>query len=461
MRLFSKFATIRLRLTLWYIFFLALTILGFSIYLYAKLQQSLSQQIDEGLQAAASHLFLSVDNTVTPPTVRSISESTEAYLVQSSFALRLVNDEGVVVANVGNFPELAFELPDADHNFETMMIAGVPWRIYTTTVETEPNQPRTWVQMGQSLNIVQDTQQSLRNLILIGLPMILVAIGIGGVFLANRALNPVDSIIRTVQTIHATDMTRRIVYTDSQDELSRLAGTLNSMLDRLQAGFDAERRFTADASHELRTPLTAIKGNIAVTLAHQRTAPEYETTLHQIQNETERLIRLASDLLFLARLDAAPLRWQPDQVNLSHLLEALIDQARIMAQEKQITLKATIPPDIYVPGMADHLIRLYLNLIDNAIKYSPVGGEITLTTTIKADEVCTTISDHGQGIAPEHLPHIFERFYRAERSHPSGAGLGLPIAYQIARAHSGIIQIESEVDQGTRVSVSLPLISTK
>lgn len=457
----NRFATIRLRLTLWYIFFLALTILGFSLYLHQELQHSLSLQIDEGLQAAASHLFVDVDDSVSPPTLRPMSQSTEAYLVQSSFALRLVDDQGVVVANVGNFPELAFERPAAKQHFETLMIAGVPWRIYTTTVETEPNQPRIWVQMGQSLNIVEDTQQSLRNLILIGLPIILVAIGIGGVFLANRALNPVDTITRTVQTIHATDMTQRIVYTDSQDELSRLAGTLNSMLDRLQAGFDAERRFTADASHELRTPLTAIKGNIAVTLAHQRNAPEYETALHQIQNETERLIRLANDLLFLARLDAAPLRWQPEQVNLSDLLEALIDQARIMAQEKQITLNATFPPDLKIPGMADHLIRLYLNVIDNAIKYSPVGAQITLTAAIKADEICTTISDSGKGIAPDHLPHIFERFYRAERSYHGGAGLGLPIAYQIAREHGGTIQIESEVDQGTQVSVCLPRATQK
>src|SRR5690606_24721183 len=153
------------------------------------------------------------------------------------------------------------------------------------------------------------------------------------------------------QDIHATDMSKRIQYQGPQDELGRLTETLNSMLERLQSAFDAERNFTADASHELRTPLTTIKGHIGVTLTRRRSPEEYEATLVQIQTETERLIRLANDLLFLARLDAAPLRWQPETVNLSDLLDAISEQMQIMTSEKGISLITAIPSDIIIEGM--------------------------------------------------------------------------------------------------------------
>src|SRR5690606_31983756 len=178
------------------------------------------------------------------------------------------------------------------------------------------------------------------------------------------------------QDIHATDMSKRIQYQGPQDELGRLTETLNSMLERLQSAFDAERNFTADASHELRTPLTTIKGHIGVTLTRRRSPEEYEATLVQIQTETERLIRLANDLLFLARLDAGPPRRQPDTMKLSNYLDALSEQMQITATEKSITHKANIPSDITLEGMPYHLIRLFPNLVANAIKDTTPDGEL-------------------------------------------------------------------------------------
>jgi heavy metal sensor kinase len=281
--------------------------------------------------------------------------------------------------------------------------------------------------------------------------------------MAHRALNPVDNITRTVQEINATDLTKRIHYKGAPDELGRLTETLNSMLDRLQAAFDTEKRFTADASHELRTPLTAIKGQINVTLTRQRTPQEYESTLHHIQQETDRLIRLANDLLFLARLDASPLYWQPESVDLSHLVEAVIDQIEIIAAEKGITLSAEIPDGVTLQGITDHLIRLFLNIVENAVKYTPTGGTVHVSMRQNLQDVHVVISDSGQGISAEHLPHLFERFYRVDRErsqNSGGAGLGLAIAYQIALAHGSGIQIQSVQGQGTKVIVSLPLASS-
>lgn len=457
----SRLRTIRARLTLWYIGLLALTVLGFSLFLYYELQDILSAQIDAGIQVAASQLLVDVDDSVNPPLLRPMSDEAAAHILQSSFASRMVASDGLVVADVGDFPNLPFSLPIAT-GFQTVQVEGVPWRIYTQQVETHNQQYNVWLQVGQSLNVLSDTQRTLFSLILVGLPVVLILTAFGGVFMASRALNPVDTITKTVQDIHATDMSKRIAHDGPNDELGRLTETLNSMLGRLQAAFDTERRFTADASHELRTPLTIIKGYIGVTLSRTRSPQEYKEQLHQIQKETERLIRLVNDLLFLARLDAAPIQWQPETVNLSDLLEVICDQMLLMAAEKHIRLVATIPKHIEISGVADHLIRLFLNILDNALKYTPAGGQVNISLEVDEQVVKTHIVDTGIGIAPEYMPYIFERFYRAgrERHSASGAGLGLPIAYQIARSHNGTIIINSVPHQSTTVSVCLPRFAT-
>lgn len=453
-----KLGTIRLRLTLWYVFLLALTVLAFSFYLELELQTHLSAQIDAGLQVSASQILLDMDDSVNPPVLRPMSQNAVANLTQSSFAVRLVSSTGEVLSEIGGFPNFDPSLDTP--GFVGTTIDGVPWRIYTEQVETEVGRFDAYVQIAQSLNLVDATRNSLLNLIALGLPLILIAAAAGGLFIANRALRPVATITSTVQAINATDLSQRIVYDGASDELSRLTETLNSMLDRLQAGFETERRFTADASHELRTPLTAIKGQIGVTLTRPRTAEEYQDTLRQLQRETDRLVRLSNDLLFLARLDAAPLSWMPEQINLSDLLGAVIDQSRIVAEQKSITVNTQMPASLPINGVADHLIRLFLNVLDNAVKYTPAGGQVTVTAITSRNEVIVTIQDSGPGIAPDHLPHLFERFYRVERGRGSdtgGSGLGLAIAYQIARAHSGSIRVESKPGAGSSFIITLPL----
>lgn len=456
----SRLKTIRVRLTFWYIGLLALTVLGFSFFLYYELQDILSDQIDAGIQIAASQLLVDVDDSVNPPLLRPMSEEAAAHILQSSFASRMVTADGRVVADVGDFPDLAFRLP-VSIGFQSLEIDGVPWRIYTQNVETNNRQFDVWLQVGQSLNVLDDTQRTLFRLILVGLPVVLLLTAIAGMFMASRALNPVDTITKTVQDIHATDMSKRIRYHGPNDELGRLTKTLNLMLERLQAAFDTERRFTADASHELRTPLTVIKGHIGVTLGRRRSPQEYEEMLRQIESETERLIRLVNDLLFLARLDATPLRWEPEVVNLSDLLEAVFDQMQMLAAEKGIALSASIAEQIVVPGIADHLIRLFLNLVDNALKYTAAGGQVRLALRVDGPNARIQVTNSGSGIAAEHLPHLFKRFYRGARDQgaQNGAGLGLPIAAQIAHTHGGAIEIDSAPHQGTTVTVFLPLLT--
>lgn len=458
----NKLGTIRFRLMLWYVFFLAITILAFALYLQLQLQNSLNTQLDDGLQVAASQLLVTIDDTADTPVFRPISDSVVAQLDQSRFAVRLIDKQGNVTAAVGDFPKLSTDsLIQA--GFETIEYNNTPWRIYTQLIETQSKEHEVWLQTAQSINIIDEIRSNLLRPILIGLPLALIAAAWGGMFMANRALRPVDTITRTVQALNATDLTRRIDYQGPADELGRLTWTLNSMLDRLQSAFDAERQFTADASHELRTPLTAIKGQISVTLNRQRTVEDYEATLHQIQHETDRLIHLTNGLLFLARLDALPQYWQAESINLSDLLEAVAEQVHPLAEAKQIALHTHIPRMLSVSGVPDHLIQLFLNMLDNAIKYTPLNGQIIFSAQQNDNEVLVSVHDNGTGIAPEHLSHLFKRFYRVERERSSktgGTGLGLAIAYQIAREHHGDIKVESSLGKGTTFIVSLPLYST-
>jgi signal transduction histidine kinase len=196
-----------------------------------------------------------------------------------------------------------------------------------------------------------------------------------------------------------------------------------------------------------------------VTLSQPRTTAEYESTLQDMGQEVDRLIRLSTDLLFLVRLDQGRLPWQPSNVELSHLLAAIVEQVHPLAEKKGLALEAEIPAGISIRGDADHLIRLFLNLLDNAVRYTPPAGQVVVQATETDGEVLVSIGDTGPGIAPEHLPHLFERFYRAETArsrHAGGAGLGLAMAYEIARWHGGTLTARSEPGQGTTFTVHLP-----
>jgi signal transduction histidine kinase len=305
------------------------------------------------------------------------------------------------------------------------------------------------------------------------LPIMLALAGVGGFLLARRALRPIDDITRTARAIDASDLSRRIGYDGTNDEVGRLAHTFDHMLDRLQASFERERCFTSDAAHELRTPLTALKGQLGVTLSKKRQPEEYADTLRDMEQQVDRLIRLSNDLLFMARLEQCQRHDPPEEIRVSDLLAALADQVQPLAADKAIALDDHLSPGLDVLGREDLLIRLFTNLLDNAIKYTPSGGRVMLRAWQEDGYVHVDVSDTGPGIAPEHLPHLFERFYRVEGSRVrvqdggllvgeegtpvyGGAGLGLAIAQEIARGHGGSLTVRSTPGAGSTFKVWLP-----
>ena len=312
--------------------------------------------------------------------------------------------------------------------------------------------------------------QRLRNLLftalLLGLVLGLPAAAAGGWWLAGRALRPVKAITATARRIEARNLAERLPQPPQDDELGQLAATLNGLLDRLQAAFQRERRFTADISHDLRTPLALIKSNIGVALNRPRTAAELQTTLTQVEGQIDRMTGLVEATLFLARSDTEQLAQEFAALNLSELLTDLYETtAPYASEELGQTLCNEIAAGLWVMGDRDQLTRLFLNLVDNAMRYTPAGGTIRLAGRMQGQHAVVEVEDNGAGIAPADLPRVFDRFYRADEARTGGHhahyGLGLSIAQAIAQAHGGEITVRSIQGRGSCFTVSLPICLTR
>jgi two-component system heavy metal sensor histidine kinase CusS len=283
----------------------------------------------------------------------------------------------------------------------------------------------------------------------------------GGYLLARKALAPVDRMVLEAAEITATRLDRRLDTSSPDDELGRLSRTLNDMIGRLERSFGEVRRFTADAAHELRTPLSVMRTAAEVALRAPRSAEQDGKVLEDLLEEVERLTRLVSQLLFLCREDAGIETGPRAPVRLDEVAREVAGHMLIMAQEKAVTLVVDCPRPCIVQGDHDRLRQLLYNLLDNAIKYTPPGGVVTVRDGSINGHSQIVVADSGVGIPAEHLPHVFERFYRVDpaRGTEGGTGLGLSICRSIADAHHGKLLIESPNGHGTTVILSLPSLN--
>jgi heavy metal sensor kinase len=311
------------------------------------------------------------------------------------------------------------------------------------------------------------------TLVLASLSMIAVAIA-GGLWLADRAMTPVHLISQTAQNIGETDLSKRINI-NQPDELGELAETFDQMLARLEAAFERQRQFTADASHELRTPLTIVGLEAERALAAPRTPAEYQSALGIIRSENEIMSQMVNDMLTLTRMDSGKTNFKLETVDLSDVALEVVERLTPLAASKGVKLKTGELPELNVHGDRQYLSQMISNLVENAIKYSgDTGPYVRVETGARLEErsAYIKIEDNGPGISPEHLPHLFERFYRADpaRSRDTrtsagrdgqeigGSGLGLAIVQRIAQSHRGHASVQSEVGKGSTFEVRIPLI---
>jgi len=299
--------------------------------------------------------------------------------------------------------------------------------------------------------------RAFRQVLVIIIPFALLLAGIFGYLLAKRSLRPVRVMAQTAQAIEGKNLNKRLDVSGN-DELGELAATLNHMLARLESAFEREKQFTADASHELRTPLATVQAEATLALGKERSADEYRRSMENIYQETERMSSILQRLLFLARHEDSR-RLEFVKINLKWLLADLKSDIEILCEDKSIGCHLQAEQDLFVNGDRISLRALFFNLIENAVRYTPQGGEILVLLTMENGKACVAIKDNGIGISEEHLSHIFERFYRVDRSRSrsaGGAGLGLAICRQIVELHNGAITVKSKVDEGSTFIVCLP-----
>jgi heavy metal sensor kinase len=291
------------------------------------------------------------------------------------------------------------------------------------------------------------------------LAAVAVAVG-GGYFVVGRALARVDHISRSAEEISFQNLSGRLPVAQSGDELERLSISLNRMIQRLDGAFQHSKRFVADASHELRTPLTVLRGELESLLARATLAPPVQERLGSLLEEVERLTKVVEGLLTLSRLDAGEAQGEWLNVDLAELTRSTADQMALLAEDKAIRIRCLTPGPVMVRGDRARLKQLIVNLLDNAVKYTPENSKVTLQVGVHSDQAILEITDSGAGISPEALPHVFERFFRADQARTreiGGAGLGLAIVQSISAAHNGRVTVESTLGQGSRFRVELPL----
>lgn len=316
------------------------------------------------------------------------------------------------------------------------------------------------MQVATSLAVIDSVREDLLYILIMTAIFAIIIAGIGSWLTIERSLAPLDTIVATTRQINrADDLSRRIPYKHlPNDEVGQLVLAFNQTLERLETIFTSQQRFLADISHELRTPLTVIKGNVGLM---RRMNTVDEETLLSIDEEANRLTRLVGDLLLLAKAETGKLPLQKETLELDTLLFEVLQQMHVLAGDK-LTIKLAEIDQILILGDRDRLKQVLLNLISNAIQYTPEGGEIILSLSKMDGKARFIVQDTGPGIPAEDLPHIFERFYRTEksrtRSKTPGFGLGLSIAYWIITKHNGEIDVESEEGKGTIFKIFLPLL---
>ncbi|HRW04775.1 MAG TPA: ATP-binding protein [Caldilineaceae bacterium] len=368
-----------------------------------------------------------------------------------------------------------------DHFYYIKDNNNVPFLVYSTPLETDQFGVLGAVQIVQPIDSVENTLNQVSRYLILGTALSLVLAAIVGALLAHRALAPIGAIASTANSITRTrDLGRRLHITEQISEVGQLAGTFNDMLDRIQKLFDMQERLIADVSHELRTPLTTIQGNIELlqrmatstvassvedpnaTVAQQR-ADLLQETLIEVEHETNRMGRMISDLLLLAQADSGALQLQWGKVEMDTLLLELYRQTRRLAELRKganaLEIRIGSEDQALVWGDAERLRQVLLNLTDNAIKYTPTGGVITLSLTNDDGWVKIAVSDTGIGIDPDHQAHIFDRFYRTDKARSrelGGSGLGLSIVQWIAQAHHGRVTVESALQKGSTFTLWLP-----
>jgi signal transduction histidine kinase len=439
-----KSRSIQFRLTVWYALVLAGALGLFGVLIQFSLRQRLVADLDQDVDAADGRFQSYFQNEAA----QESGEHLKGEL--NEFCQALPSASYVLLHGSKGFE---FHYPERGP-------AALDSRVVHRSFYLEGE--RFDLEAGASLRGVHRTLELLRLLLLGLIPVVIAVACVGGVWLSRRALRPVDEITLAARTIEIDHLSQRLPVAQTGDELQRLTEVWNSMLGRLEVAVTTLSQFAADASHELRTPLAVIRTSAELALRRARSTESYRESLREISIEAERMTQLVEDLLFLARSAKHSRKEPAEPVELRSVLRQVSGELRDLAEVRRIEVRTQYPSeDVVVRGNAPALHRLFLALMDNALKYSHPGGTVDLAVVPEASRVTVKIEDRGIGISESDLPHIFQRFYRADKARGDGGyGLGLSIASTIAEEHGASLSADSTEGTGSVFSVQFRYAGT-
>lgn len=469
--------TIRKKLILLYSGMLAVVIIVFGLVIFTVIRSTWIQTVDSALAETAAQVKNNghsypiyefgnlVDIGVSLPKLdvfRASGVLVQAWLMTPNNKLGLAGSSDSLV----NFhqPLDPNALGSSETVFANIQIEDTELRVMTSPIRVL-GQDRVfgYIQAALSLETINRATNKLwLFMLVVGGVAVMLSIMLG-TWLSDQSLKPIEAITEAADNIStAKDLATRLPWDGPPDELGRLTSVFNRMMDRLEHLFGVQQRFVADVSHELRTPLTAIRGNLDIIKHYGLDQPSLEA----IESETLRMSRMVSDLLLLARADGGSITLDMSDVDLDTVLSDIFREAKILAQNRELQIRLAHLEPIRIQGNSDRLKQLLLNLVSNAIKFTPDGGQVSLSLRRENTQAALQVSDTGIGIKADDLKRIFDRFYQADSSRTreqssDGAGLGLSIAQWIAQAHGGVIEAESTVGKGTTFTVRLPMTSTQ
>ena len=452
---------------MWYAGVLALSLVSFALLVYYAAAAIFYERQDESLRSTAQ--------TVASAYVEELEETHSAaiagnvVLAELIFPNRFVqvsDRNGQLLASSKNLSGTSLSVPSPElnqaHQHGSSLVTVNGLRVAVVPLSSDPDVG--YAMVAEPLSVIDEGLRRLRRDFFAGVPVVLLLASAGGYFLSRKSLSPIASMNRQTQRISAQNLSSRLDVTDSRDELGHLATTINSLLSRLEHSFTEQQRFIADASHELRTPLAVLRGETEVALTKTRSVAEYQDSLSLIKDEAERLSRIVEDLFILARQPIdAPVALAKEQISLTDTVRDCVRAAQVLAIRKGIRLETqNETTSIFFQGDGELIKRMILNLLDNAVKYTPQNGEISIALSRQNGTAQIVVRDTGIGIPEAAQPHVFDRFYRVDKARSrtlGGAGLGLSIVDWIVKAHGGNIRIVSALGRGSKFTVELPLSS--
>ena len=487
--------SIRLKLTAWYTLILGVTLFGFGVTAYLFTKENLLASLDYSLrnevvwlknfiEPQAKKVKLKRQRTQPPAVAKKLEKK-----VRRSHEVEVAQDDSTEFDQIWNQiyehtllspKKQIIQIRDRNGDIlyksyslgkEDIIFEDIPFNTTKlVTIYDAQGQP---LRLAVTQNVfakiyvaypeaeIGEVLGNLFSIFIILVPVAIILSVLGGWFLANKSLAPVDKITKTAREITAQNLDQRIVSVEVDDEIGRLISTINDMIGRLQSSFDQVKQFSVDASHELRTPLTVMRGELELALRSKQSNEQYRRILSSTLDEILRMSSIIENLLLLAKGDVGKSAFMFEEVALAPIIRELHEDGEMLAEKKHISVNLDDVDSLSVMGDSVRLRQLVLNLLDNAVKYTPEHGTISLSLVRENGSAKIVVKDNGIGIPAEDLSKIFDRFYRVEKGRSremGGTGLGLSIVQWIAETHSGSVSVQSELNKGSIFTVFLPLM---